>query len=222
MYNILDVGDYFGHPVGYMFNPWVQEGVAKMKFMPESPVKLDTLVAEADLICLGGGSDVHPEIYECKNVASGVGKVPSMRDYVERAIVNLAKEADVPILGICRGAQFLCATSGGKLIQDTTHHGYTHMIKTKNDGPFVMTSTHHQMMYIPPELEPLTDVIAWTEPMSQRYLHDITNFVKPTKELEIVLFPHRRLAIQGHPEYFRPTHETVVYCRKLVKELLLS
>ncbi len=66
---------------------------------------------------LTGGQDVDPAIYgECAVEACGL---PSpVRDAMERYILDYSIEHDRPLLGICRGIQFINAALGGTLYQD--------------------------------------------------------------------------------------------------------
>lgn len=101
------------------------------------PIILPILDKKEDIIrlcemCDGylftGGHDVSPKMY---------GEVPlanteacEKRDYMEKIILTYAIQKDKPILGICRGIQFINAALGGTLYQDlpsqyeseTEHH----------------------------------------------------------------------------------------------------
>ena len=77
-----------------------------------------------------GGSDVTPMYY-------GHNKEPytsinTERDIEEFDIFSQASALNKKCIGICRGAQFLCVASGGKLIQDM-HHPSLHTIKVINN-----------------------------------------------------------------------------------------
>jgi putative glutamine amidotransferase len=73
-------------------------------------------VAAVDGLLLTGGGDVDPARYgavpepEC-------GPPDTARDAWELALVAEARRADIPILGICRGAQVLAVATGGTLVQ---------------------------------------------------------------------------------------------------------
>src|ERR1019366_1982428 len=72
------------------------------------------------LIVFTGGHDVWPELYNenvCWNTYHSVE-----RDLYEGRMFEQAQEYDIPCVGICRGAQFLCVKAGGKLIQHSTGH----------------------------------------------------------------------------------------------------
>lgn len=66
-------------------------------------------------VLFGGGADIHPFLYGQKNTAS---QCNIARDLWEVYVYNQCVHYGIPMLGICRGHQFLAAMHGGKLIQD--------------------------------------------------------------------------------------------------------
>ncbi len=89
-------------------------------------VMLPLVTDEADLACLSGaldgliltgGHDVSPSLYGAA-VSPACGAVSPERDAMERVLLRLALARDLPVLGICRGHQFLNAALGGTLYQD--------------------------------------------------------------------------------------------------------
>jgi putative glutamine amidotransferase len=211
--NILDVGAMFKMPTRDVF-----KGTANEIVVPTKGDYLDDLLKSADLICFGGGEDVHPELYGCKNVASGVGHQPSRRDLIERIAFKFAVDNGIPMFGICRGAQLLCALSGGKLVQDVQGHGGMHTITTNRGEYMPMTSTHHQMMYPGGTKH---ELIAWTDNRSKRYTHDIADYVQQDVDPEVVFFKDvGALAVQGHPEWMDSTSPTVKKVREWIEKYL--
>jgi gamma-glutamyl-gamma-aminobutyrate hydrolase PuuD len=217
--NIVDVGHMFGYPVASIFKPWAPD-----LYEPASEREFDEVMdgTNIDLITFGGGADVDPLVYGHKNLASYTSFI---RDDIEGRMFNKAVTRNIPMLGICRGSQFVCAMSGGKLIQDCDNHaiGGTHTIITEDGRVLDMTSTHHQMMYPWPTRH---ELIAWSPKRSARYIYGEEGFDLSfmDKEPEIVYFPSTKaLGVQGHPEYFNnPNHPTVAYVRKLVATKLLN
>ncbi len=104
------------------------------------------LIEEEDLVCFTGGTDVDPSLY-------GQGLHPRSqspdkgRDDRERKIFLECEKRGIPMVGICRGAQFLCVGNNGTLVQHVTDHAisFKHPITT-DYGEFEATSSHHQMM----------------------------------------------------------------------------
>lgn len=178
-------------------------------------------------IVLWGGEDISPSIYnERLGKYTGASLKPSRRDYIECTVVKAAIENHVPLIGVCRGAQLLCAMAGGKLIQHIEGHASRgeHELETEEGLSIVSNSLHHQMMYpfdIPHEL------IAWIKHKETRKYLDENNDpileMKTLPEPEIVYFPEiHGLGIQGHPEFCREDTDFVDYCRTKVKEYLLD
>jgi len=150
-----------------------------------------------DVVVLHGGEDVSPHYYN-QNPGPYMDKdVPSQRDKFEWACINKAVESGAALVGICRGAQFLCIKAGGSLVQHVDNHCGQHLVKLLDGRVITTNSIHHQMMI--PTINSV--ILGWAEtPLSKRYCGEHTTITMPC-EPEIVLFPHiRALGIQGHPE----------------------
>ena len=156
-----------------------------------------------DILILEGGTDINPEIYGEK--AGRYTQHPDKeRDEIETRLFNSAVFANVPILGICRGAQLACALSGGKLIQHLDGHTRSHEVSTKDGETYTTSSCHHQAMLLKGTNH---YEIAWSVE------DDIP---------EIVFFHDTKcLAIQGHPEFMNMSDPFVKYTEMLIKEYLL-
>lgn len=192
-------------------------------------------IGQADCLMLTGGEDVDPRTYG-ERPGSHTYFTPA-RDVYELDAFKKAQAKKIPIIGICRGAQLLCAIAGGSLVQHATGHHRHHPISTQDGRTLSMSSLHHQMMR--PEKTNHV-LIAWASPsLSDRYLgqddeelygHEFVPNgwgIGATKsahvEPEIVYFKDiKGLGIQGHPEMMPHDHPTVDYCRNLVKEYLLE
>ena len=75
------------------------------------------LVGMCDGILFTGGQDVDPALYQTKR-SPQCGAVNAERDKMEYAFLQRALLLDMPVLGICRGAQFINVCLGGTLYQD--------------------------------------------------------------------------------------------------------
>jgi putative glutamine amidotransferase len=85
---------------------------------PERQSELPEIAARAAGLVLCGGLDVHPERYGEEILPdAGVELFPE-RDEVEWTLLAAAREARVPVWGVCRGIQVLNVFLGGSLWQD--------------------------------------------------------------------------------------------------------
>ena len=69
-----------------------------------------------DAVLLTGGLDVDPQRYG--QPRHETVEVDADRDAFEFALTRAALDRDLPLLGICRGAQVLNVAAGGSLVQD--------------------------------------------------------------------------------------------------------
>lgn len=67
-------------------------------------------------IVISGGSDISPEHYD-GDIEAPVKNDPE-RDELEMRWIAHAMKAEIPLLGICRGAQLINVVRGGNLYQD--------------------------------------------------------------------------------------------------------
>lgn len=165
------------------------------------------LAALFDAILFPGGQDVAPEFYG-ESRLDCCGETVSARDSMETAVLREAMARRLPILGICRGLQFVNAALGGSLWQDllTQRPGSrNHRMERPYDraehsvsltGPLAalygantlgVNSCHHQgVKSLAPGLEPMA--------------------VAEDGLIEAVFHPDQPFlwAVQWHPEFFDP------------------
>lgn len=157
-------------------------------------------VEEADIICFTGGADVHPSFY-------GEEVLPSThfnldRDNKEAAIFGEALGLKIPMVGICRGAQFLNVMNGGGLWQHVNNHTATHDVTDVKSGTTRknMTSTHHQMMIPGPGAEVLALAAKATLKKSDKTTH-YRNQPEEDDAEAIWYSDTQCLCFQPHPEF---------------------
>lgn len=83
---------------------------------PVQPGVAEAIVASIDGLILSGGADIDPARYGQEPHAR-TGAPRTDRDAFEAALLEAAIAAELPFLGICRGAQVLNVERGGTLIQ---------------------------------------------------------------------------------------------------------
>ena len=82
----------------------------------DSPLEeVDELVSRLNGLILSGGGDVQTRLYQ-GDESQPVEEVSKARDMLEIRLVRKALEADLPLLGICRGLQVINVAMGGTLI----------------------------------------------------------------------------------------------------------
>ncbi|MDW3217255.1 MAG: gamma-glutamyl-gamma-aminobutyrate hydrolase family protein [Acidimicrobiales bacterium] len=129
--------------------------------------EIDELLDTADALLISGGQDMDPATYGQDNTSSW--KVRRESDDFDLEITRRAVERDIPVLGICRGAQVVNVALGGDLAQEVQEEGsaahptYREMAPTPRlhrhdvdvvegsrlaalygDGPLAVNSLHHQ------------------------------------------------------------------------------
>jgi len=182
-------------------------------------------IEEADLIVFTGGEDVTPMMYgEQQHITTEVNKNRDLREAVAYIkAISLSK----PVLAICRGSQFVTIMNDGKLIQNIHGHATSrgHRI-TDGKSAYIVTSTHHQMMY-PFDMNPEDyQLIAWSkEKLSDTYETGFGQYSQGQVKVEpeVIYYPKTNtLAVQYHPEYMRSGDEAVEYTKELICKHLFN
>lgn len=105
-------------------------GLPIMLPLTSDEAALRQLTEQCDGFLFTGGHDVSPSVYGAEP-SPLCGACCPARDEMEQVLLKLALEYDKPVLGICRGIQFLNAALGGTL--------YQHL-----PAEFPSTTEHHQ------------------------------------------------------------------------------
>ena len=173
--------------------------LAKSVKSVKRPEEMDS---DSSALVVWGGADIEPSIYG--HPKSETCYTHPERDGQEMALIRQAIDMSIPIIGVCRGAQLLCAMAGGFLIQDTSNHaGRYHECLTSEGSVIKVNSIHHQMMAGYEELD--HELLAWSKDrLSTHYTwkddraYPIPDtFVEP----ELINFNSiKGFAIQWHPE----------------------
>lgn len=158
-------------------------------------------IFDADVVQFTGGEDVCPSYYNQPRHPSSY--CSPQRDFMEKKYFEECIARDIPMVGICRGGQFLNVMSGGKMYQHASGHGGNHPIVDLFTGKEVIaSSTHHQIM-VPHDKAVLVavsqkeiDVIGYSE-MQSRFVE-----MRIIRSAEVVYYPLTRcLCFQPHPEF---------------------
>lgn len=180
---------------------------------------------KADCFLFTGGADINPALYgdsDTWNLCSFY----DARDKREVPFFHYAVAHNIPIIAICRGAQLVCALTGGKLFHDVSGHAGIggHPIYTYDHREILnMSSLHHQMLRPAGNFQ----LLAWSDHLSRFYAtaddqdNDHPDFAEG--DPEIVWYPDvKALCIQGHPEFMADNSEAVIYCRELASTFILQ
>jgi len=171
------------------------------------------------LVVFSGGADISPSLYGCS--ISRLTYCNPKRDVFELIMFRQALKAKLPMAGICRGAQFLCAMAGGTLFQHVAGHSDgRHAMKTWDDRLFNVTSTHHQMQKPPEDAK----ILAWSEyPLSDIYVtEDDLEVEAPELEVECAYYPNiNAVGMQYHPEMMPDNSEGFQFAEELVMDFVL-
>lgn len=214
----------------YWMLPGYMDGIMEAGGLPvvlpftQDEESIEKLVTMCDGFLLTGGQDVMPETYGKSAEFDNIVCCPK-RDAMEAILLEKALAADKPILGICRGIQFLNAALGGTLYQDipreipsdVDHHqpapydAPIHSVALDPKGPLFealgqaeipVNSCHHQAIKT---LSPRLKAMA----------------AAPDGIIEGVYMPDKRFvwAVQWHPEFFYLKDEN---SRKIFKAFVQS
>lgn len=162
-------------------------------------------VDEADIVVFGGGADVNPAIYEAEQ--HPYTNIDIKRDDEDIKLFRECLEKGVPMIGICRGAQFLHVMNGGRLYQHVNNHTGDHAMYidssfSKNKIPKTITrvsSVHHQMCIQNSDM-----TVIGTSPGKSDSRHETEHIVHSGHNRDIEAFFYRDtccFGVQGHPEY---------------------
>lgn len=156
-------------------------------------------IEEADLVVFTGGEDVSPDLYGARKHSTTFNN--EARDRYEADVFSIALKLEIPMVGICRGGQFLNVMSGGEMYQDVSYHLGDHEITDLTTGEVVnVSSTHHQMMKPSPE----GVLVASAGLRGERVWWDHTVFNRDTsqEDVEVVWYEDTKcLCFQPHPEF---------------------
>ncbi|MEH3052777.1 MAG: gamma-glutamyl-gamma-aminobutyrate hydrolase family protein [Patulibacter minatonensis] len=97
----------------------IQRAGGRTVLLPLDPLDAEhphEVLATLDGLILPGGADIDPAHYG-HEPHNALGPVDATLDRVQLALARAAIEADLPLLGVCRGMQVLNVASGGTLHQ---------------------------------------------------------------------------------------------------------
>lgn len=174
---------------------------------------------EASLVVFGGGSDVDPVLYGER--PHKTTHCSPLRDSRDMELYAQCLEEGIPMMGVCRGAQFLWVMNGGKLYQDVNNHYGDHSMWDLHNKRLVglVSSVHHQMCAGRMEN---AEVIACSRESTRRDMNDAE--YEDGKKADIESFFIRdtcAFGVQGHPEYSRYP-EFTAWTLNMINDLIIT
>jgi putative glutamine amidotransferase len=173
-------------------------------------------VKEADLVLFGGGADVDPALYG--EEPHKTTHVDSERDKSDIALWATCYEEGIPVVGICRGAQFGHVMMGGRLWQDIDNHQSAHrMYDVIGKRTMVVSSVHHQSVISNNAM----DVVGSSCVSSVRETGNGDRTTGTANDIEAFFYPEASFfGVQGHPEY-QGYNEYTVWFFETLRELIV-
>lgn len=177
-------------------------------------------IEEADLVVFGGGSDVEPMLYGEDNAMRHFSTFYAPdRDAADIQIYLKARNQGTPMMGVCRGAQFLHVMNGGKLYQDIDGHQGAHKAWALREQTLIekVSSVHHQSCVYNKDME----ILLTTSQSSVRHLNKDVVEKSPKPDIEAFFYRDTGcFGVQGHPEY-ADCNKFSVWCLERVNDLFL-
>lgn len=151
-------------------------GVPVILPINDNPDVLKKMIASIDALIMTGGEDIDPLKYYGEEAIPGQGEIAPERDAFDIAIIKLAIERGIPLLGICRGHQLINVACGGTLYQDISSQlRSSNLLKHRQQAPS-WYGTHRI------ELEPssiLAKILKTTTIVSNTFHHQAVKDVAP-------------------------------------------
>lgn len=172
---------------------------------PENAARL-TLALTPKLIILSGGNNINPQSFGSDIALDDM--VPT-RDATEKVLFDYAVSNAIPLLGVCRGFQFINIQLKGKLTLNITDHPPAVQHVCLYDGKkYTINSFHNHGVFaedVAPELYPV--IVESRSGIVEAYSGKIMSKVGSS----------RILGVQWHPE--RPGADTDLF-KKMIKKYL--
>lgn len=203
---------------GYMDGIRSVGGLPIMLPMTGDPQEIDQLCSLCDGFLFTGGHDVSSDIYSEAPIP-GMVVACRARDDMELQILERAIQMDKPVLGICRGIQFINAALGGTLWQDIpTQHpsGIEHHMT----APYDRESHTVRICKDSPLYQLLRTEHLSVNSYHHQAIKDLSSRLTLMAEaedglIEALYMPGKRYvwAVQWHPEfsYMKDDHSRMIF-----------
>lgn len=183
----------------YVEGPPEEAGPFPQMFVRASCRKADT-PEEADLVVFAGGEDVNPALYHEARHSKTSFNVK--RDESDMLLYKKCLDEGIPMMGVCRGAQFLWVMNGGKLYQDIDNHVGDHSVYDPKAHTIIdkVSSVHHQCCIRSTVSD--AEILAESSVGFNRWRNNLDKVRGVIQDVEAYFIRETCcLGIQGHPEY---------------------
>lgn len=191
---------------GYMNGLMEAGGVPVILPLTSDKELLTQLANQYDGFLFTGGQDVAPSLYG-EAPLSCCGEACCLRDEMEGILFPLLLQMDKPVLGICRGLQFINVILGGTLFQDLTAQRPSDL--EHHQSPPYDTPVHEVEIA---ENTPLYDLLNKKTLFVNSYHHQAVKKLSPKLQamaysadglVEAAYVPEKKYiwAVQWHPEF---------------------
>ena len=209
---------------GYMNMLEKENAIPLMLPLTSNTGELDYFLEICGGFLLTGGHDVSPAVYHAER-KPWCGSCCELRDEMERYILKIAVALDKPVLGICRGIQFMNACYDGTLYQDLAiEHGSSidhHMKPPYNRAAHQVTIRKDTLLY---------DILGKEQMGVNSYHHQAIRRLSPAFQemavsedglIEGIYMPSHKfiVGVQWHPEFSYDVDEN---SRKLINAFVAS
>ena len=174
--------------------------------------ELRQLLALCEGVLFTGGQDVSPGLYQ-EAPLEGLIEGCEKRDEMEGMVLSLCMEEDKPILGICRGIQFINVAMGGTLYQDLPLQ-HPSEVDHRQSPPYDLPIHEVRIAAGTPLKDCLGREIIGVNSCHHQAVKDLAPGLKematsPDGLVEAVYRPESRFlwAVQWHPEFSHETDE---------------
>lgn len=198
----------FGQSRTYVDSIIAAGGVPVLLPLSEDEAVLQSVFQLLDGICLAGGNDISPSCYHQTPYEGNYYHSP-LRDTTEEKLLTWALRDKMPILGICRGMQFLNVHCGGDLYQHIPTDlpgSLDHDASTKSES---LEDTSHTLRIA--ASSKLADILGVTTIGANAHhhqaVHTLGQGLQATawaqdgviEAIELTNYPYA-VAVQSHPE----------------------
>lgn len=185
------------------YGKWLKKLDSNIVYFDMYHISIDsalTLLQDCDGLLLSGGPDVNPARYKQIEDTTLCETIDYKRDSLEYALIEMALENKMPILGICRGEQILNVYLGGSLHPDiptakpdNVGHRYSNidssmhkieveksslLYKISKQEEGMVNSSHHQAVnQLAPSLialahtaDSIVESLSWKNPSGKSFL----------------------------------------------------